>query len=106
MNEADRRMRRRTLLAGAGVAASAALIASRPARSAPPSDEAMWSREYWAKKGDVALSLWRKRRGAPRPGEAPLPVLFLVHGSSLSARPTFDLATPGRGEYSVMNVFA
>jgi alpha-beta hydrolase superfamily lysophospholipase len=31
---------------------------------------------------------------------------MLVHGSSMSSRSSFDLATPGKGEYSVMNVFA
>ena len=35
-----------------------------------------------------------------------VPVLFLIHGSSNSSRSSFDLATPGKGEYSVMNVFA
>jgi pimeloyl-ACP methyl ester carboxylesterase len=33
-------------------------------------------------------------------------VLFLVHGSSTSARTRFDLQVPGAGEYSMMNVFA
>jgi alpha-beta hydrolase superfamily lysophospholipase len=32
--------------------------------------------------------------------------LLLVHGSSNSARSSFDLTPPGHGEYSVMNVFA
>ena len=31
---------------------------------------------------------------------------MLVHGSSVSGRPSFDLSAPGLGEYSVMNVFA
>jgi alpha-beta hydrolase superfamily lysophospholipase len=70
----------------------------------------VWSNEYWAHKssatGDVRLYMFRKRMGAPKAGEAPLPVLMLVHGSSNSARSSFDLATPGKGEYSVMNVFA
>jgi hypothetical protein len=39
-------------------------------------------------------------------GEPPLPVLFLVHGSSLSARSSYDLQVPGDREYSFMNVFA
>ena len=30
-----------------------------------------------------------------------LPVLFLVHGSSVSALPSFDLTVPGAGEYEV-----
>lgn len=33
-------------------------------------------------------------------------MLFLVHGSSISAKSSFDLAVPGKGEYSLMNVFA
>ena len=32
--------------------------------------------------------------------------MFLVHGSSISSRPTFDLTVAGHGEYSVMNTFA
>ena len=66
-----------------------------------------WSNEYWAQKGDVRLYLFRKRRSAPRQGEQPLPVLLLVHGSSLSGRSTFDLEVPAAlGDYSKMNAFA
>ena len=56
-------------------------------------------------KGDVKLNLWRKRVGAPKPGEPALPVLFLVHGSSNSTRSSYDLEPPGKGEYTFMNVF-
>jgi alpha-beta hydrolase superfamily lysophospholipase len=91
-------MNRRTLLAGAGVALGA--------RFAPGATAKIWSNEYWAKKGDVSLYLFRKRMGAPKAGEPALPVLFLVHGSSISSRPSFDLTVPGHGEYSVMNTFA
>jgi len=66
----------------------------------------VWSSEYWAHKGDVKLYMFRKRAMAPKAGEKALPVLFLIHGSSNSGRSSFDLATPGKGEYSVMNVFA
>ena len=66
----------------------------------------IWSHEYWAQKGNVKLNLWRKRVGAPKAGEKPLPVLFLVHGSSNSTRTSFDLHVPGKGEYSVMNIMA
>jgi len=72
--------------------------------SGPP--QKFWSQEYWAQKGDVKLYMFRKRQTAPKPGEKPMPVLVLVHGSSISGRPTFDLTVPGRGEYSLMNVFA
>jgi len=76
-----------------------------------PSNRKLWSNEYWAQKtastGEaVKLYMFRKRLAAPKSGEAALPVLFLVHGSSNSSRSSFDLATPGKGEYSVMNVFA
>jgi hypothetical protein len=57
----------------------------------------MWSAEYWAKKGDVDLYMYRKRKGAPQEGEAPMPIFFLVHGSSFSAPTSFDLTvTSGR----------
>jgi pimeloyl-ACP methyl ester carboxylesterase len=54
----------------------------------------------------VKLSLWRKRVGAPRADEKALPAVFLVHGSSNSARSSYDLTVPGKGEYSLMNVLA
>jgi alpha-beta hydrolase superfamily lysophospholipase len=72
---------------------------------AAPSGE-IWSGEYWVKKGDVSLYLYRKRIGAPQGNEPPRPVLFMVHGSSMSSRSSFDLTVPGKGEYSMMNVFA
>ncbi|HLI82867.1 MAG TPA: alpha/beta fold hydrolase [Bryobacteraceae bacterium] len=103
------KLSRRQLMAGAGIAAAAAEAAPREAAKPAP----IWSREYTAKKtgktGEVSLAMFRKRRAAPKAGEAPLPVLFLVHGSSISSRNSFDLTIPGqgeRGEYSVMNTFA
>ncbi|HXW41522.1 MAG TPA: alpha/beta fold hydrolase [Xanthobacteraceae bacterium] len=97
---------RRTLLAGASVGLAAGLAGRPMEAAADPALADIWSNEYWAHKGDVKLNLWRKRVGAPKPGEPPLPVLFLVHGSSLSARPSYDLTVPGDGDYSLMNVFA
>jgi alpha-beta hydrolase superfamily lysophospholipase len=111
---------RRSFFARLGMGGLAALVA-RPSfaqeRRGGPSASARatadksgqpstWSQEYWAQKGDVKLYMFRKRRSAPKAGERPLPVLFLVHGSSLSGRPTFDLTVPGRGEYSLMDTFA
>lgn len=58
--------------------------------------------ELFARKGKVALAVWRKRPAS----EARAPVLVLVHGSSTSARPTFDLSVPGKPEYSMMDWFA
>jgi len=96
---------RRDVLKTAGLSVGAGLL-SGLAAPAQASDGPIWSAEYWAKKGDVKLNLWRKRVGAPKPGEAPLPVVFLVHGSSNSSRSSYDLTVPGKGEYSLMNVLA
>jgi pimeloyl-ACP methyl ester carboxylesterase len=115
MGEAEFRAARRTLLTGAGASIGAAFGAGlMPAQAAQiPESGAQaavqrdfWTGEYWARKGDVSLHVYRKRLQAPEPGERPLPVLFFVHGSSNSARTSFDLAVPQRGEYSMMNVFA
>jgi pimeloyl-ACP methyl ester carboxylesterase len=122
----DHALARRTVLKGAGLIlegaglgvgaglvstlASPAQAQTTGAGTAQANDGPIWSAEYWAKKsgmqGEVRLNLWRKRVGAPKPGEPPLPVLFLVHGSSNSTRSSYDLEIPGKGEYSFMNVFA
>lgn len=68
-------------------------------------NEKIWSNEYWAQQGDVKLYMFRKRVGAPPAGRTDKPVLFLVHGSSISST-SFDLTVPGKGEYSMMNEFA
>ncbi len=65
----------------------------------------IWSSEYWAKKGNVDLYMYRKCLNQPAKGKNP-PVLFLVHGSSFSSRPDYDLQVPGRDDYSVMDVCA
>jgi alpha-beta hydrolase superfamily lysophospholipase len=103
---------RRTLIRGAGLGIGANLSAGllsglEPARAenAGPAAE-LWSQEYWAQKGNVKLYIFRKRLGAPQVGAAPLPALFLVHGSSLSAVSSYDLHVPGGAEYSLMDVFA
>jgi pimeloyl-ACP methyl ester carboxylesterase len=100
---------RRTLIASAGIGLGSGLLRGiAPARAdvvaAPSAD--IRSGEYWAHKGDVRLFMFRKRITAPAAGAEPLPVLFLVHGSSLSALSSYDLIVPGHGEYSLMNVFA
>ena len=65
------------------------------------SGNAVHGETYTARKGDVELFTWRKRVGSAQ-GR----VLLLVHGSSLSALPTFDLAVPGHPDYSMMDWFA
>jgi hypothetical protein len=70
MTESDRVLPRRAVLKTAGLGVGAGLFSgvSAPAQTAATSD--IWSAEYWAKKGDVPLCIFRKRLGAPRPGES------------------------------------
>ena len=111
MTGTDNGVARRTVLMGVGAGIGSGLmsgLAPESAQAAPAAAATaeIWSSDYWANKGDVKLNLWRKRIGAPKRGEQPLPILFLVHGSSNSARSSYDLNVPGKGEYSLMNVFA
>jgi pimeloyl-ACP methyl ester carboxylesterase len=90
---------RRTVLGGtAGAVAGAALT---PALAA--GQTAIEAEEHWVKKGPVKLYAYRKRAV---PAASAQPVLFLVHGSSLSSRGTYDLIVPGRSGYSAMDHFA
>src|SRR6516164_538416 len=98
------RIDRRTMLAG-----TAAVMSGTPAAGAGAAD-AIWFSEYSAVKrrngNDIRLAMYRKRLGAPNPGETTRPVLFLVHGSSTSARSSLDLSVPGGADYSMMDAFA
>jgi pimeloyl-ACP methyl ester carboxylesterase len=112
MKHLDDLLARRMVMKGAGLGLAAGvvggLVGNSPAQSAgaePVDRGEIWSREYWAKKGDVPLWMFRKRLGAPKPGETARPVVFFVHGSSVTSR-VFDLDVPGRGAYSMMNEFA
>ena len=102
MKSDNRSYSRRRVVGGALLAPA---VFAQKAAGAETSGK-VWSNEYWAHKGDVKLYMFRKRAAAPQAGEKALPVLFLIHGSSNSGRSSFDLATPGKGEYSVMNIFA
>ena len=84
-----------------GLALSRGHLATLPAQDASAARRAarIWSSEYWTKKGDIPLWMYRKRIGAPKAGEPARPVLFFVHGSSVTSR-VFDLNVPGHGEYS------
>jgi alpha-beta hydrolase superfamily lysophospholipase len=100
---------RRTILKAAGVGLGAGVLsglASSAQAQANGAKDAIVAHDYWAKKGDVMLAMYRKRVGEPTAGEAPRPVLFLVHGSSNSALSSYDVQAPGKGEYSMMDVFA
>ena len=100
------RLGRRDVIAAAGATFAAALAGDAAhAPSAAQASDIVRS-EYWAKKGEVSLYLFRKRLAAQAAGGTARPALFFVHGSSNSAGTSFDLAVPGKGEYSIMNVFA
>ena len=106
MNYLNKLLARRAVIKGAGLGIVASgLAGTLPVQTAAAAEGEIWSSEYWTKKGDVPLWMFRKRVGAPKPGEPARPVLFLVHGSSVTSR-TFDINVPGQGEYSVMNEFA
>ena len=105
----DAALARRSLLKTAGLGLAATLASAShaaPVKAAKSAMSAIWSAEYWVTKGPTKLNIWRKRVGAPKRGEAPRPVLFMVHGSSNSTRSSYDLTVPSKGEYSMMNVMA
>jgi alpha-beta hydrolase superfamily lysophospholipase len=64
--------------------------------------EIVRTEEFFADKGSVRLAVARK---FPSSGTSS-GVLVLVHGSSVGARATFDLAVPGKPDYSMMEWFA
>ena len=60
--------------------------------------------EYWAKKGNCDLYIYRKRQDLPK--DPARRILFLIHGSSMSAVPSYDLHVPGHDDYSMMDFYA
>ena len=98
----DHAIARRSVLAGASAGLMTSFTGAANAQeSAKPEIQAS---EYWTQKGDVKLYIYRKRAAA-KAGEKQ-PVVFLVHGSSISSRPSFDLTVPGKPGYSMMDDFA
>ena len=109
MKQIDRLLARRTVIKSAGLGLVAGGVASaspsQGATAVPTEGGEIWSSEYWTRKGDIPLWMFRKRIGAPKAGEPARPVVFFVHGSSVTSR-VFDLNVPGKGEYSMMNIMA
>jgi len=97
-------MKRARFVGAVGATSIAAAGATRIAAAAD-AGAPVTSAEYWARKGDVKLFVYRKRVLAAASG-APQPVLFLVHGSSMGGPTTFDLSVPGHDDYSMMDAFA
>lgn len=60
------------------------------------------SSAHWVERGAARLHVWEKFVGSPE-GK---PVLMLAHGSGSAGRESFDLALPGRADYSLMDRFA
>lgn len=89
--------------AGLGLGGSQSLVAPAQAETQGDITRLDYTTTKTTKGGAVDLALYRKLQGDSRGGR---PVLFLVHGSSISALPSYDLSVPGHGEYSLMNVFA
>ncbi len=103
-------MERRGLLGAAALGTAAlgavALSAAVPGAAAPAraAEGEIWFKQYTGHKDTVDLAIYRKRVGPP--DGKPRPVVVLVHGSTISARPTYDLTMPGRDDVSLMNVVA
>ena len=85
MSDGTRNARRTFFKASAALAAAAALPAGAlAAETQGPEAKGFDAQDHWAQKGDVKLWLYRKRAAA-KASEKP-PVVFLVHGSSISSR--------------------
>jgi alpha-beta hydrolase superfamily lysophospholipase len=91
---------RRSVLISGGIATAFSL----PPVAAIAADGLVAASEYWVDKGDVRLAVYRKRL-VGQVQDDKRPVLFLVHGSTASARGSYDLQVPGR-HYSMMDEFA
>jgi pimeloyl-ACP methyl ester carboxylesterase len=101
MSNSENTISRRLVLGGA--AAGGLTAAGPPATAAPGS--AIWSRDYEARKGAVSLYMYRKSLGPPQQGAKTRPVVFLIHGSSLTARSSYDLKAGGQ-DFSMMDRLA
>ena len=74
----DSPLARRSFIKSAGIGLGIGLVPAAPAlaQTAPAAAPGLWSAEYWAKKGEVPLYLYRKRLGAPTDGEYSLMNVF------------------------------
>jgi pimeloyl-ACP methyl ester carboxylesterase len=116
---------RRTFLIAGGAAVAAAQFAAEATALAAPSSPAGPAAAAAPSRGKLAevvgtahsaiklagadkvkLYLWRKRLRNAAAGEGRQGTILFVHGSSISATPTFDLQIAGRPELSAMDWFA
>ena len=104
--------RRDLLKAGAGVVAVAlpqlATAHACPPSSTPTGAAAVTGRSHWAIKKvpgqDIRLYMWNKR--LTQSATPPKATVLLVHGSSVSSTPVYDLSVPGRDDASLMDWLA
>lgn len=105
----DRSRRAMMLSLGATAAAVAAAALPQAAAAAPAASSAaatgaaVQAEEYWTDKHGIKLWVYRKHLAG---ASGPRPILFLVHGSSYSAKTMYDLQVPNRENYSMMDYFA
>src|ERR1700752_4081598 len=88
MTKPENALARRTVIKGAGLGLIAgAVVPALPAGAEDKAEDAdsseIWHGEYWAKKGDVPLWMFRKRLGEPKAGEPARPGVFFVHVSAV-----------------------
>jgi alpha-beta hydrolase superfamily lysophospholipase len=114
MNTSPSSRRRDWLLASAvGVASATGLSQPAMAHTATESTSSaglaqVVGREHWAIKQvsgqDIRLFMWNKRLANET--TPPKATVLLVHGSSVSSTPVFDLTVPGRDDASLMDWLA
>ena len=107
---------RRDFLGAAALVLAASALPHEEARAQPQGKAGglapVSGTEHWTAKragtDDVKLFLWRKRLQDPAAASGPMRsgTILFVHGSSVSARPVFDLQIPGKPEASTMDAFA
>ena len=103
---------RRSLLKSFGAIGAGAVVATLLPHSdahakingSSHADAPVIAEEYWAQKNGVKL--WVYRKHVAQADKAPRQILFLVHGSSYSAKTMYDLQVPNRSNYSMMDYFA
>lgn len=79
-----------------------AVCACAEACLAAPDADAVTAAAHWVERGSIRLHVWEKFAGT---GEGK-PVVVLAHGSATAGRESFDLAVPGRSDYSLMDHLA
>jgi pimeloyl-ACP methyl ester carboxylesterase len=77
------------------------LLMGGPA-SAVADEPTVSSATHWVERGEFRLHVWEKYVGSP----SGKPVVVLAHGSATAGKESFDLAVPGRQDYSLMDRFA